>query len=106
MNRKLTGIVFMIVFAVKMTISLVPLFSVLDKNTARAVIMQLEQESKGDKESPDKDALKEKKSFDELLLVIFNYDLFRIAINCLHTQEQALIVQPYHPVVPTPPPNA
>ncbi len=96
----------MLVFAAKMVISLVPLVSVLDKNTARAVIMQLEQESKGDKETPDKDSLKEKKSFDELLVAIFDYDLFQLEINCLHNQEHALIVQPYHPVVPTPPPNA
>lgn len=105
MNRKLIGVIFLVVFAAKMTISLMPLISVLDKNTARAVIMQLEQETKGEKENPDKDALKEKKSFDELLTSIFHYDLFQIETNCLHTQEHALTVQPYHPVVPTPPPN-
>jgi hypothetical protein len=105
MNRKLIGFVFMLVFAAKMTISLVPLFSFLDRTTARAVIMQLEQETKGEKENPDKDALKEKKNFDEQLSVFFHYDPFLVQTACLHTQEHALLVQLYHPVVPTPPPN-
>ncbi len=85
---------FMLVFVVKMGISLVPLFSFLDSNTARAVIMQLEQETKG-----------EKKSFDEHLLAFFHYDPFLLETNYLHNREHALLVQLFHPVVPTPPPN-
>ena len=96
---------FMCVFVVKMGISLAPLFTFLDSNTARAVIMQLEQETKGEKENPDKDAFKEKKSFDEHLLTFFHYDPFLIETNYLHNQEHALLVQLFHPVVPTPPPN-
>lgn len=95
----------MFVFIVKMSISLVPLFSFLDSGTARAVIMQLEQETKGEKENPDKDAFKEKKSFDEHLFTFFHYDPFLIETNYLHTLEHTLLVQLYHPVVPTPPPN-
>ena len=95
----------MIVFTAKMTISLVPLFSFLDRTTASAVIMQLEQETKADKENPDKDGFKEKKCFDEQISAFFHYDPFLVQTNCLHTQEHALLVQLYHPVVPTPPPN-
>ncbi|MES2377995.1 MAG: hypothetical protein V4553_15515 [Bacteroidota bacterium] len=105
MNKKIIGMMFMLVFVVKMGISLVPLFSFLDSNTARAVIMQLEQETKGEKESPDKDAFKEKKSFDEHLLAFFHYDPFLLETNYLHNREHALLVQLFHPVVPTPPPN-
>lgn len=96
---------FICVFVVKMSISLAPLFTFLDSGTARAVIMQLEQETKGEKENPDKDAFKEKKSFDEHLLAIFHYDPFLLETNYLHNQEHALLVQLFHPVVPTPPPN-
>ncbi|MES2427279.1 MAG: hypothetical protein V4560_09920 [Bacteroidota bacterium] len=99
------GIILMCVFVVKMTISLVPLFSFLDSNTARAVIMQLEQESKGEKENHDKDGFKEKKSFDEHLLTLFHFDPFLIETNYLHNQEHSLLVQLYHPTIPTPPPN-
>ncbi|MFD2865426.1 hypothetical protein [Mucilaginibacter antarcticus] len=105
MPRKLTAVIFMLIFAAKMSISLVPLISILDKNTARAVIMQLEQENKGEKEDPDKDAFKEKKSFDELLTSIFHFDPFQLETTYLHNQEHALLVHLYHPVVPTPPPN-
>jgi hypothetical protein len=104
-NKKLIGIIFMAVFVVKMSISLVPLFSFLDSSTARAVIMQLEQETKGEKENPDKDAFKEKKSFDEHLLAVFHYDPYLLETNYLHNREHSLLVRLYDPVVPTPPPN-
>jgi hypothetical protein len=105
MNKKIIGIVLISVFVIKMGISLMPLFSFLDTGTARAVIMQLEQESKGEKENPDKDALKEKKNFDEHLLTFFHYDPFLLETNYLHNREHSLLVQLFHPVVPTPPPN-
>jgi hypothetical protein len=104
-SKKIITIMFMAVFVVKMSISLVPLFSFLDRGTARAVIMQLEQETKGEKENPDKDAFKEKKSFDEHLLTFFHYDPYLVETNYLHNLEHSLLVQLYHPVVPTPPPN-
>jgi len=105
-NRKLMSLLFMIVFAVKMSISLAPLITFLDSGTAKAVIMQLELENKGEKENADKDAFKEKKTFDEHLFTVFHFDPFLIETNYLHNQEHALLVQLFHPVVPTPPPNA
>ncbi|MBC7400852.1 MAG: hypothetical protein H7289_13000 [Mucilaginibacter sp.] len=104
-SKKIIGIMFMCVFVVKMGISLAPLFTFLDSGTVRAAIMQLEQESKGEKENPDKDVFKEKKNFDEHLLTFFYYDPFLLETNYLHNQEHALLVQLFHPVVPTPPPN-
>jgi len=100
------SLLFMIVFAVKMSISLAPLITFLDSGTAKAVIMQLELENKGEKEIADKDAFKEKKTFDEHLLTVFHFDPFLIETSYLHNQEHTLLVQLFHPIVPTPPPNA
>ncbi len=94
-----------------MTVSVAPLFLVLNNKTISAVILQLEQDGKGEKDNAEKDdtgktSLKEKKFFDED--IVANYTLLPILIdnNLLHNQEHALLVQLYHPVVPTPPPNA
>lgn len=103
--RKYAAPLFMLVFLSKMIISVVPIFSFLDSKVAISVIMQLEQETKAEKESPDKDSFKEKKSMDEQLLTNFHYNALVLETNCLHNQEDALLVQLYHRVVPTPPPN-
>lgn len=97
----------MFVFALKMTVSVAPLLStVFDSGTTKAAIMQLEQENKGEKENTDKESFKEKKTFDEHLLAVFHFDPFLMETNFLHNREHALLVQLFHPVVPTPPPNA
>ena len=94
-----------IVFSAKMIISIIPVFSMLDAKVAASVIMQLEQETKNDKDNNDKDAFKEKKSFDEHTYCFFDYRPVLVETNCLHNQEKALAVRLYHKVVPTPPPN-
>lgn len=97
---------FMFVFFAKMTISIMPLFSFLDSKIAIAVIMQLEHENKTDKADPEKDAVKEKKSFDEHFISYFEFRPVQLMeTNLLHNLEKTLLVRPYHPVVPTPPPN-
>lgn len=103
--RKSAALLFMFVFAAKMTISVIPIFSFLDSKVAISVIMQLEQETKGEKETPEKDSFKEKKSIDEHLLSSFHYNVIVMENTCLHNQEDALPLQQYHRVVPTPPPN-
>ncbi|WDF54787.1 hypothetical protein [Mucilaginibacter sp. KACC 22063] len=99
-------ILFMAIFNLKMFISVAPVFMSLNSKTVNAVITQLEQETKGEKESPEKDAAKEKKFCDEHF---FSYTYEHVAIieetNILHNQERSLYTQVYHPVVPTPPPN-
>lgn len=97
---------FMTVFVIKMGISLAPVFLYLDNKTVSAVILQLEQESKAEKDSPEKDLVKEKKIFDEYDLHTINFITFIAETKVLHNQENALYKQVYHPVVPTPPPNA
>jgi hypothetical protein len=99
-------ILFMSIFVAKMVISIAPAFLCLDNKTVSAVIMQLEHESKTEKEDPEKDAFKEKKVFDETYLHFTVYRPFIVETNVLHNQENCLYQQVYHPVVPTPPPNA
>lgn len=99
-------VLFMSIFIIKMAISIAPAFLSLDNKAVAAVIMQLEHESKSEKEDPDKDAFKEKKVFDETYMHFVAYKTFVVETNVLHNQEHALYTEIYHPVVPTPPPNA
>jgi len=99
-------ILFMSIFVSKMVISIAPAFLCLDNKTVSAVIMQLEHETKSEKEDPDKDAFKEKKIFDETYLHFVVYKTFVVETNVLHNQEHSLYTEVYHPTVPTPPPNA
>ena len=96
----------MFVFFTKMAISIMPLFSFLDSKIAIAVIMQLEHENKTEKGDTDKDAVKEKKACDEHFISFFEFrPVLLQEVNVLHNLEKTLLVRPYHPVVPTPPPN-
>lgn len=105
-KRSFACLLFIIVFSAKMVISVIPLFSLLDAKVVASVIMQLEQETKSDKDNTDKDALKEKKNFDEHTYTFFDYKPILVETNRLHNKEKALAVRLYHKVVPTPPPNA
>lgn len=88
-----------------MIISVIPIFSMLDAKVVASVIMQLEQETKGEKDNTDKDSLKEKKGSDEHIYSFFDYKPLLVETNRLHNEEKALAVRLYHKVVPTPPPN-
>jgi hypothetical protein len=101
----LVAMMFLGVFIIKMAISLAPAFLYLDNKTVSAVILQLEQESKAEKDTPDKDTFKEKKVFDEYDLHAIDFITFVVETNVLHNQEHCLYKQVYHPIVPTPPPN-
>ncbi|WP_426670903.1 hypothetical protein ACPPVU_06645 [Mucilaginibacter sp. McL0603] len=100
-----TSALFLVIFLSKMAISLAPLFSLLNPKAAVSV-MQLDDETKTEKEEQAKDALKEKKLFDDQLLSFFEYSSHFNEVKVLHTLENSLYIQTYHPVVPTPPPNA
>jgi Na+(H+)/acetate symporter ActP len=106
-NSILISLMFICIFLIKMTISVAPVFLMLNNKTVNAVIMQLELEAKDEKDAAEKDLMKDKKFFDEDI-VFHCYALTPILIenNILHNQEHALFLQTYHPVVPTPPPNA
>jgi hypothetical protein len=89
-----------------MFISIAPVFLSLDNKVVTSVIMQLEHESKTEKDDPEKDLLKDKKVFDDSYLHSNEYITFVVETNVLHNQEHSLYTQVYHPAVPTPPPNA
>lgn len=96
---------FLGVFVLKMAISLAPVFLYLDNKTVSAVILQLELETKSEKDNTEKDSFKEKKVFDEYDLHSVAFITFVAESNVLYNQEHSLLIQLYHPVVPTPPPN-
>lgn len=94
------------IFAGKMVISGVPvIFSQLDKTLMNAVIMQLEVENNAD------DTQKTVVKFAEPKLLFQRYDLTYVPIILDYGVTNSFIehsrryVDPYHPSVPTPPPN-
>jgi hypothetical protein len=96
---------FMTIFGIKMAISVAPIFLTLDNKTVSAVILQLEQETKSEKDNAEKESFKEKKAFDEYDLHSVAFITFVAETKVLHNREHSLLIQLYHPVVPTPPPN-
>jgi hypothetical protein len=102
----LVGVLFLFIFFIKMALTLASVFSVIDKKTSNSVIMQLEHETENGKEHPSKDTFKDKKASDENFVSVFEYRHIVIETNVLHNLEKSLYKQVYHPVIPTPPPNA
>lgn len=96
---------FLGIFLMKMAISLAPAFLYLDNQIVSSVILQLELESKADKDNPEKDTVKEKKVFDETYLHVLAYQSFLTGTKVLYSAEKCLYKQSNHPQVPTPPPN-
>jgi len=99
-------IVFMGIFSAKMVISGAPVFFAhLDKNLMNAVIMQLEAENNGD------DTTKGSVKFADHKLMFHHYDLVYVpvlvdlGIKNSFIDHSRRYVDPYHPQVPTPPPN-
>ncbi len=104
--RILIVIAFMGIFSAKMVISGAPVFFAhLDKCLMNAVIMQLEAENNGD------DAGKGNVKFADHKLMIHRYDLTYVPLLITQGITNSFIdhsrryVDPYHPSVPTPPPN-
>jgi len=104
--RILIVIAFMGIFSAKMVISGAPVFFAhLDKNLMNAVIMQLEVENQGD------DTGKGSIKFADHKLMFQRYDLIYVpvlidfGITNSFIDHSRRYVDPYHPLVPTPPPN-
>lgn len=94
------------IFTAKMVISGAPVFFAhLDKSLMNAVIMQLEVENNGD------DAAKSSVKFADHKLMFQRYDLTYVPVIIDYGVSNSFIdhvkryVDPYHPSVPTPPPN-
>lgn len=97
-------ITFLGIFASKMVISGAPIvFSALDKGLMNAVIMQLEVEQNGE------DNQKMKLKYSDQKLISFNLTNFQIDLDCgvsnSFIEHSRRYVDPFHPSVPTPPPN-
>lgn len=104
--RILIVIAFMGIFTAKMVISGAPVFFThLDKHLMNAVIMQLESENSGD------DTGKASVKFGDQKLMFQRYELNYVPVLIAKGITNSFIdhsrryVDPYHPSVPTPPPN-
>jgi hypothetical protein len=104
--RILIVIAFMSIFSAKMVISGAPVFFAhLDKNLMNAVIMQLESENHGD------DSGKVSIKYVDHKLMFHRYELTYVpllinkGITNSFIDHSRRYVDPYHPSVPTPPPN-
>ena len=99
-------IAFLGIFFAKMVISGAPVFfAQMDKDTMKSVIMQLEMEQESDGDT-SKVTLKYVDSkfnfhFDPLAVPM----LFHFKINNDFIDHNKRYIDPYHPTVPTPPPN-
>ena len=104
--RILIVVAFLGIFTAKMVISGAPVFFAhLDKELMNAVIMQLESENHGD--DPGKSTAK----FVDQKFMFHRYDISYIPLLIAQGIKNSFIdhsrryVDPYHPSVPTPPPN-
>ena len=105
--RVLIVITFLSIFSAKMIISGAPVFfSHIDKSMMNAVIMQIEQEHSSDGDS-GKTGLKftdykliEFVQIDTYVTILSHFGISNSFID--HFKRH---VDPYHPSVPTPPPN-
>lgn len=104
--KLLVVVTFMSVFAAKMVISAAPMFfKHLDEKFMVSVIMQLENEN-----SPDEKG-KSNAKFVDCKLTFHKYDLHyvNLDLDCgvpnSFIEHSRRYVDPYHPSVPTPPPN-
>jgi hypothetical protein len=104
--RILIVLAFLGIFTSKMVISGAPVFFAhLDKNLMNAVIMQLESENNGD------DTGKSNLKFGDQKLMFQRFDVNYVPLLIAQGIKNSFIdhsrryVDPYHPSVPTPPPN-
>jgi len=99
---------FMLIFSMKMAISGAPVFcSTADKDIMNAVIMQIELEHEGGKESS-----KDLSKLTDFKLLELNHPILSYEFSSSHIVLKSSFIEhfkryvdPYHPAVATPPPN-
>ncbi|WP_343535606.1 hypothetical protein [Pedobacter sp.] len=98
--------IFMCVFASKMVISAAPMFfKHLDEDFMVSVIMQLENENNGDEKGKSSVKFVDyKMMFQKIDLNYVHLDL-DCGVPSSFIEHSRRYVDPYHPSVPTPPPN-
>jgi len=97
----------MFIFMAKMGISGAPVFCAsIDKDIMNAVIMQIELEHDSGKDAKDTAKFTDFK-LTELNHPIFSYEFLssHFVLNSSFIEHFKRYVDPYHPTVPTPPPN-
>lgn len=107
-NRLITfgiSFIFLFIFAVKMGLSVAPLFISLDKKSVNAVIMQLEHENSDAKKGDAKDLEKDKKGCDEKFTDIPTFIMITQAVSVRPIHDAADDLPVFHPNILTPPPN-
>ena len=105
--RLIIIIAFVSIFISKMVISVAPVFIYyLDKNIVKSAILQLEQEHSSE-DGSGKDVLKKADFKIDLHYNNFTYvPVIRgFSIRNCYIDHFKRYVNPYHPSVPTPPPN-
>jgi hypothetical protein len=104
--RLFVVIAFLSIFFVKMGISAAPVFfSHLDKEVIKSVIMQTEQEHDSDDDSGKVLKFVEFKSINHSNTFVYIPVVFETGIDNSFIDHNKRYVNPYHPSVPTPPPN-
>lgn len=104
--RFLVVVAFLSIFMVKMGISAAPVFfQHLDKEVINSVIMQIEQEHEDNGESGKILKIVEFKSINHYNSFFSVPLLYEIGIDNNFIDHNKRYVNPYHPAVPTPPPN-
>lgn len=98
------AIAFLGIFAAKMAISVAPIFfKYMDDEFMVSVIMQLENENSSD------DKGKPNAKFVECKLILHDLSFVNLNLNCgvpnSFIEHSRRYIDPYHPSVPTPPPN-
>jgi len=96
----------MTIFVIKMALSIASVFLSMDGKTVNAVINQLEQESKDEKDAGTKESFKIKKAIDEeLLQFVFVPNLHTLTDQLPANTHTETFFDEHYPPVPTPPPN-
>jgi hypothetical protein len=104
--RLIVVIAFLSIFLVKMGISAAPVFfSHLDKEVMKSVIMQLEQEHESDGDSGKLLKIVEFKLINHNNTFVYIPLVYEVGIDNTFFDHNKRYVNPYHPSVPTPPPN-
>ncbi|MCJ0742619.1 hypothetical protein [Pedobacter montanisoli] len=99
------AIAFISIFVAKMVISIAPVFSgELDNKFMNAVIMQLENEHHGEDGKSSIKYADHKAYFERTELTYVSEDIDYGVTNSF-IEHSRRYVDPYHPQVPTPPPN-
>jgi len=99
-------IFFMSVFTLKMVVSAVPVFICLDKCSAKSMMLSLEQEHGSEGDSKDLLKYTDYRSADIHYSYIYIPLLQESGIRNCYIDHSKRYVNPYHPSVPTPPPNS